>query len=41
MSDGPRSSREAVLDRPAVPPEEVPFSKGMLIRRPEALPVTW
>ncbi len=25
----------------AVPPEEVPFRKGALIRGPEALPVTW
>ncbi|MFE0786315.1 cytochrome P450 [Streptomyces sp. alain-838] len=25
----------------AVPPEEVPFKKGALIRGPEALPVTW
>jgi biflaviolin synthase len=25
----------------AVPPEEVPFGKGALIRGPEALPVTW
>ncbi|MDG9715650.1 cytochrome P450 [Streptomyces sp. DH24] len=27
--------------RLAVPPEEVPFKKGALIRGPEALPVTW
>lgn len=37
---------DAVLDRLpglrlAVPPEEVPFRKGALIRGPEALPVTW
>ncbi|GGL87243.1 biflaviolin synthase CYP158A2 [Streptomyces fumigatiscleroticus] len=37
---------DAVLDRVpglalAVPPEEVPFKKGALIRGPEALPVTW
>ncbi|MGW0336407.1 cytochrome P450 [Streptomyces sp. NPDC003011] len=37
---------EALLDRLpglklAVPPEEVPFRKGALIRGPEALPVTW
>ncbi|WP_395572330.1 cytochrome P450 [Streptomyces sp. BK79] len=36
----------AVLDRVpglrlAVPPEDVPFKKGALIRGPEALPVTW
>ncbi|MEV7795479.1 cytochrome P450 [Streptomyces sp. NPDC087512] len=27
--------------RAAVPPEDVPFKKGTLIRGPEALPVTW
>ncbi|UXY26142.1 cytochrome P450 [Streptomyces sp. HUAS TT20] len=27
--------------RPAVPPDQVPFKKGALIRGPEALPVTW
>ncbi|GGM06750.1 biflaviolin synthase CYP158A2 [Streptomyces fumigatiscleroticus] len=37
---------DAVLDRLpglrlAVPPDEVPFRKGALIRGPEALPVTW
>jgi biflaviolin synthase len=37
---------DALLDRvpglkPAVPPQEVPFKKGALIRGPEALPVTW
>ncbi|WP_320772856.1 cytochrome P450 [Streptomyces sp. CRN 30] len=37
---------DALLDRVpglrlAVPPEEVPFKKGALIRGPEALPVTW
>ncbi|MES4889394.1 cytochrome P450 [Streptomyces sp. NPDC096012] len=37
---------DALLDRvpglrPAVPPDEVPFKKGALIRGPEALPVTW
>nr|WP_141310258.1 cytochrome P450 [Streptomyces spinoverrucosus] len=37
---------DALLDqvpglRLAVPPEEVPFRKGALIRGPEALPVTW
>lgn len=37
---------DAVVDRLpglrlAVPPEEVPFKKGALIRGPEALPVTW
>ncbi|MEV5805527.1 cytochrome P450 [Streptomyces parvulus] len=37
---------DAVLDRLpglklAVPPEDVPFKKGALIRGPEALPVTW
>ncbi|WP_399882365.1 cytochrome P450 [Streptomyces sp. BBFR51] len=37
---------DAVLDRVpglklAVPPEDVPFKKGALIRGPEALPVTW
>ncbi|MGC9381633.1 cytochrome P450 [Streptomyces sp. MH13] len=37
---------ETVLDRVpglrlAVPPEDVPFKKGSLIRGPEALPVTW
>ncbi|MEU3733798.1 cytochrome P450 [Streptomyces sp. NPDC033538] len=37
---------DAVLDRVpglrlAVPPEDVPFRKGALIRGPEALPVTW
>jgi biflaviolin synthase len=37
---------DALLDhvpglRLAVPPEEVPFRKGTLIRGPEALPVTW
>ncbi|MET8246912.1 cytochrome P450 [Streptomyces sp. NPDC005202] len=37
---------DALLDRVpglklAVPPGEVPFRKGVLIRRPEALPVTW
>ena len=37
---------DAFLDRMpglrlAVPPEEVPFRKGALIRGPEALPVTW
>ncbi|MEU2713182.1 cytochrome P450 [Streptomyces sp. NPDC007205] len=36
----------ALLDRVpglklAVPPEQVPFKKGALIRGPEALPVTW
>jgi len=37
---------DALLDRVpglrlAVPPEQVPFKKGALIRGPEALPVTW
>jgi biflaviolin synthase len=37
---------DALLDRIpdlrlAVPPEDVPFKKGALIRGPEALPVTW
>ncbi|GAA5205305.1 cytochrome P450 [Streptomyces thinghirensis] len=37
---------DTVLDRVpglklAVPPEDVPFKKGALIRGPEALPVTW
>ncbi|MGW4567383.1 cytochrome P450 [Streptomyces sp. NPDC004561] len=37
---------DALLDRIpglrlAVPPEQVPFKKGALIRGPEALPVTW
>ncbi|MGY4979602.1 cytochrome P450 [Streptomyces sp. 900105755] len=37
---------DALLDRLpglrlAVPPEQVPFRKGALIRGPEALPVTW
>ncbi|MGW7281783.1 cytochrome P450 [Streptomyces sp. NPDC054844] len=37
---------DTVLDRApglklAVPPEDVPFKKGALIRGPEALPVTW
>ncbi|MEU0005939.1 cytochrome P450 [Streptomyces sp. NPDC006314] len=37
---------DALLDRIpglklAVPPEQVPFRKGALIRGPEALPVTW
>ncbi|MFJ4828995.1 cytochrome P450 [Streptomyces sp. NPDC088747] len=37
---------DALLDRVpglrlAVPPEQVPFRKGALIRGPEALPVTW
>ncbi|MDO0931258.1 cytochrome P450 [Streptomyces sp. DG2A-72] len=37
---------DALLDRVpglklAVPPREVPFKKGALIRGPEALPVTW
>ncbi|ARP68963.1 cytochrome P450 [Streptomyces pluripotens] len=37
---------EALLDRIpalrlAVPPDQVPFKKGALIRGPEALPVTW
>ncbi|MEU2336462.1 cytochrome P450 [Streptomyces sp. NPDC013172] len=37
---------DALLDRLpglrlAVPPEQVPFRKGTLIRGPEALPVTW
>ncbi|MFE2354407.1 cytochrome P450 [Streptomyces parvulus] len=37
---------DAVLDRLpglklAVPPEDVPFKKGALIRGPESLPVTW
>ncbi|MEV6833419.1 cytochrome P450 [Streptomyces sp. NPDC051133] len=37
---------DALLDRvpgmrPAVPPDEVPFRKGALIRGPESLPVTW
>lgn len=37
---------DALLDRVpglrlAVPPEEVPFRKGALIRGPQALPVTW
>ncbi|WP_229821238.1 MULTISPECIES: cytochrome P450 [Streptomyces] len=37
---------DALLDRIpglrlAVPPDEVPFRKGALIRGPEALPVTW
>ncbi|WP_217242011.1 cytochrome P450 [Streptomyces sp. AC555_RSS877] len=37
---------DALLDRVpglklAVPPKEVPFKKGTLIRGPEALPVTW
>ncbi|MDF3299523.1 cytochrome P450 [Streptomyces tropicalis] len=37
---------DALLDRVpglrlAVPPDEVPFRKGALIRGPEALPVTW
>ncbi|MET7377398.1 cytochrome P450 [Streptomyces sp. NPDC005526] len=37
---------DALLDRVpgmklAVPPDEVPFKKGALIRGPEALPVTW
>jgi biflaviolin synthase len=37
---------DALLDqvpglRPAVPPHQVPFTKGALIRGPEALPVMW
>ncbi|MFF8731518.1 cytochrome P450 [Streptomyces sp. NPDC015171] len=37
---------DALLDRVpglrlAVPPDQVPFSRGTLIRGPEALPVTW
>ncbi|MFF1631718.1 cytochrome P450, partial [Streptomyces sp. NPDC058272] len=37
---------DALLDRLpglrlAVPPDQVPFRKGALIRGPEALPVTW
>ena len=37
---------DALLDRVpglklAVPPGQVPFKKGALIRGPEALPVTW
>lgn len=37
---------DALLDRVpglrlAVPPDQVPFKKGALIRGPEALPVTW
>lgn len=37
---------DTILDRVpglrlAVPPEDVPFKKGALIRGPEALPVTW
>ncbi|GAA3792952.1 cytochrome P450 [Streptomyces chiangmaiensis] len=37
---------DALLDRMpklrlAVPPDQVPFKQGMLIRGPEALPVTW